>query len=165
MCAQRDPAIQCAEAVGAVERDLAPFGVEAVDPVEAAEGIGDADGEDVGAAGVGGVGAVALEGKLLHDGVADEPLVEVDLGAEVGAADVEEDSLAAHGGGDVDAAVPPGDAEVGAVLRDVIVGGGLRWISRSITVFLRRVGTAAVLAPEVLFDGGWEGDLKASSLR
>src|SRR6185437_10633267 len=94
----RDPAIQRAEAVRAVERYLAPLGIEAVDPVEAAERIGDADGEMVdrrlavlGKAG--GVGALALEGKLLHDGVADELPVEVDLGAEVGAADVEEDAF------------------------------------------------------------------------
>src|SRR5580698_5553912 len=107
MCADRDSSIERAEAVGAVERDRAPFGVEAVDPVEAAEGVGDADGEDVEAAGVGGVGAVALEGKLLHDGVADEFLVEVDLGAEMRAADVKKDALAAHCRGDVDAAMPP----------------------------------------------------------
>src|SRR6185437_15402194 len=87
MCTDRYAAIQRAEAVRAVERYLAPLGIEAVDPVEAAERIGDADGEMVdrrlavlGKAG--GVGAVALEGKLLHDGVADELPVEVDLGAE-----------------------------------------------------------------------------------
>ena len=84
------------------------------------------------AAGVGGVGEVALEGELFHDGVADELPVEVDLGAEAGSADVEEDAFAAHVGGDVDGAVPPGDAEVGAVLGDGVVGG--------VAVLLGRVG-------------------------
>ncbi len=157
--------------MGTVERDLAPLGVEAVDPVEAAEGVGDADGEDVEVSGVDGAGAVALEGKLFHDGVADELLVEVDLGAEVGAADVEEDALAAELGGDVDGAMEPGDAEVGAVLRDVVVGGRLGRVGRGVTVFLGCVGArlavfaCAVLAPEVLLDGGGECDLEAGGWR
>ena len=106
MRAERHAAVEAGEAVGAVEFDGSPLGVEAVDPVVAAEGVGEADGEEVEAAGVGGVGEVALEGKLLHDGVADEFLVEEDLGAEAGSADVEEDALALPVGGDVDRRCP-----------------------------------------------------------
>jgi hypothetical protein len=47
-------------------------------------------------------------------GVADEFFVEVDLGSEVGSADVEEDALALHRRRDVDRSIPPGHAEVGA---------------------------------------------------
>ena len=140
----------------------APLGVEAVDPVEAAEGVGDADGEEVEAARICGVGEVALEGELFHDGVADELLVEEDLGAEAGAADVQEDALAAVGGGDIDGAVPPGDAVKGAVLRDgVVCGGEGRVGGGGEVVLLRsvRAGTVAIRpggAPEVLLDGGGE---------
>ncbi len=100
--------------MGAVEFQGSPLGVEAVYPVVAAEGVGDADGDEVEAAGVCCVGEVALEGELFHDGVADEFLVEVDLGAQVGSADVEEDALALHRCRDVDRSIPPGDSEVGA---------------------------------------------------
>jgi hypothetical protein len=101
--------------VGAVEFDGSPLGVEAVDPVVAAEGVGEADGDEVEAAGVCRVGEVTLEGELFHDGVADEFSVEEDLGAEAGSADVEEDAFALPFGGNVDKATPPGDAEVGSV--------------------------------------------------
>src|SRR5437899_2422138 len=65
-------AVEAGEAVGAVEFDGSPLGVEAVDPVVAAEGVGEADGDEVEAPGVCGVGKVALKGKLFHDGIADE---------------------------------------------------------------------------------------------
>src|SRR6266480_7423836 len=57
-------AVEAGEAVGAVEFDGSPLGVEAVDPVVTAEGVGEADAEEVEAPGVCGVGEVALEGKL-----------------------------------------------------------------------------------------------------
>ena len=133
--------------MGAVEFDGSPLGVEAVDPVLAAEGDGDgADGDEVEAAGVCCVGEVALEGELFHDGVADEFFVEEDLGAEAGAADVEEDAFALPFGGDVDLPAPPGDAEVCAVLRDGVVGG--------VAVLVGCVGAPAEFAPVVLLDGG-----------
>ena len=72
---------------------------------------------------------------------------------------MEEDALAAEIGGDVDAAMEPGDAEVGAVLRDVVVGGCAGG-SVGVAVLLGRVGAAAVLAPEVLLDGGGQRDLE-----
>src|SRR5665213_1822076 len=109
--ADRHSAIESAESVRAIERDVAPLCVEAVDPVEASEGVGEADGEDVEASGIGGVGEVALEGQLLHDGVADELAVEVDLGAKARSTDVEEDALALHFRRDGDFAMPPRDAE------------------------------------------------------
>src|SRR5207302_150981 len=93
MRADGHAAVEAGEAVGAVEFDGSPLGVEAVDPVVAAEGVGEADGDEVEAAGVCGVGEVALEGELFHDGVADEFFVEEDLCAEAGAADVEEDAF------------------------------------------------------------------------
>ena len=144
----RHPAVEAAEAVGAVELDRTPLGVEAVDPVVAAEGVGDADGEQILSAGVGGGGEVGLEGQLLHDGVADQLPVEVDLGAQMRSANVQEDALARHGRGDFDLARPPRDAEVGPVLRDGIVGG--------VAILIRRVGAwlailpRSVLAPEML---------------
>ncbi len=150
MRADGHAAVEAGEAVGAVESDGAPLGVEAVDPVVAAEGVGDADGEVIFAAGVRGLGEVALEGELFHDGVADEFAVEVDLGAEVGSADVEEDAFALHGCGDVDGAVPPGDTEVCAVLWDGVVGG--------VAIFFGCVGAGAVGAPEVLLDRRGEED-------
>ncbi len=152
-------AVEAGEAVGAVEFDGSPLGVEAVDPVVAAEGVGEADGDEVEAAGVGCVGEVALEGELFHDGVADEFFVEEDLGAEAGSADVEEDALALPVGGDVDLLAPPGDAEVGAVLRDGVVGGVaiLVWCVRT----RRLVFSCTEFAPVVLLDGGGEGDVDA----
>ena len=159
MSCDRHAAVEAGEAVGAVEFDGSPLGVEAVDPVVAAEGVGEADGEDVEAAGVCGVGEVALEGKLLHDGVADEFSVEEDFGAEAGSADVEEDALAFPFGGDVELATPPRDAEVGSVLRDGVVGGvavlfgGVR--ARSLVI------ASSEFAPVVLLDGGGEGDVDA----
>ncbi len=153
MRADRHAAVEAGEAVGAVEFDGSPLGVEAVDPVVAAEGVGEADGDEVEATGVCGVGEVALEGELLHDGVADEFFVEEDLGAEAGSADVEEDALALPVGGDVDLLAPPGDAEVGAVLGDGVVGG--------VAVLFGGVGALAEFAPVVLLDGGGEGDVDA----
>src|SRR3954469_21594756 len=100
--------VKAGEAVGAVEFDGSPLGIEAVDPVVAAERVGEADGEEVEAAGVCGMGEVALEGKLLHDGVADEFFVQEDLSAKTGAANVEEDASALPFGGDVDLLAPPG---------------------------------------------------------
>ncbi len=122
----------------------------------AAEGVGEANAEEVEAAGVCGVGEVALEGELLHDGVADEFFVEEDLGAEAGSADVEEDAFALPVGGDVDLLAPPGDAEVGSVLRDGVVVG--------VAVLFGGVGAAAESAPVVLLDGGGEGDVDAGEV-
>ncbi len=139
-------AVEAAEAVGAVETYGPPLGVQAVDPVVAAEGVGDADGDEVEAAGIGCVGEVALEGKLFHDGVADELVVDEDLGSEAGSADVEEDALALPVFRNFDLAVPPGDAEVGSVLGDGVVG--------AVAVLLGGVGALAELAPEVLLDCG-----------
>ena len=62
-------------------------------------------------------------------------------------------------------AVEPGDAEVGAVLRDVVVGGWLGRIGRGVAILLGRVRAAAVLAPEVLLDGGGKRDLEAGVVR
>ena len=56
MCAEGHAAVEAGEAVGAVEFDGPPLGVEAVDPVVTAEGVGEADAEEVEAAGVCGVG-------------------------------------------------------------------------------------------------------------
>ena len=50
-------------------------------------------------------------------------------------------------------AAPPGDAEVGAVLRDGVVGG--------VAVLFGGVGALAEFAPVVLLDGGGEGDVDA----
>src|SRR6266550_3672846 len=72
VCADRHSAVEAGEAVGAVEFDGSPLGVEAVDPVVAAEGVGEADSHEVEAARVGSVSEVALKGKFFHDGVADE---------------------------------------------------------------------------------------------
>ncbi len=112
--------------------------------------------DEVEATGVGRVGEVALEGQLLHDGVADEFSVEEDLGAEAGSADVEEDALALPFGGDVDLFAPPRDAEVGAVLRDGVVGG--------VAVLFGGVGAGAEFSPVVLLDGGGEGDVDAGEV-
>ncbi len=156
MRANRHATVEAGEAVGAVEFDDSPLGVEAVDPVVAAEGVGEPDGDEVEAAGVCGVGEVALEGELLHDGVADEFLVEEDLGAEACAADMEEDALVFPFGGDLDLLAPPGDAEVDAVLGDGIVGG--------VAVLFGGVGAAAEFAPVVLLDCGGEGDVDAGEV-
>ncbi len=142
--------------MGAVEFDGSPLGVEAVDPVVAAEGVGEADAEEVEASGVCGVGEVALEGELFHDGVADEFSIEEDLGTEAGSADVEEDAFAFPVGGDVDLLAPPGDAEVGAVLGDGVVGG--------VAVLFGGVGAGAEFGPVVLLDGGGEGDVDAGEV-
>lgn len=135
-----------------VEFDGSPLGVEAVDPVVATEWVGDADGQGVEATGLCCVSKVTLERQLFHDGVADQFLIEVDLGAQASSADVEEDAFAAHAGGDFDGTVPPGDAEPGAVLREGVFGG--------VTVLVGRIGALAKFAPQVLLDGAREGDAK-----
>src|SRR5262249_46916337 len=142
------------EAMGAIERDVSPLGIETVYPVEAAEGVGDANGEMVFAAGLGCGSQVGFKGKLFHDGVAAELAIEIDLGPQVCTADVQEDSLAVHGGRNLDVPVPPRDAEVGTILRDVVVRRRAFGVF-GVAIFFRRVGPTSVLAPEVLFHTGW----------
>src|SRR5437868_2300424 len=78
---------------------------------------------------------------------------------EAGSADVEEDAFALPFGGNVDLLAPPGDAEVGAILWDGVVGG--------VTILFGGVGarslviTSSEFAPVVLLDGGGQGDIDA----
>ena len=66
---------------------------------------------------------------------------------------MEEDAFALPFGGDVEGAAPPGDAEVGSVLGDGVVGG--------VAVLFGSVGAGSEFAPVVLLDGGGEGDVDA----
>ncbi len=86
-------------------------------------------------------GDVALEGQLFHDAVANELLVEIDLGALARAANVQEDALALKRRGNFNGAPPPGDAVVGAVSYFVV--GGFEAI-------LIVIGAHALQAPEIL---------------
>ena len=156
MRAYRHAAVEAGEAVGAVEFDGSPLGVEAVDPVVAAEGLVRRIAMRLKPPGSCGVGEVALERELLHDGVADEFLVEEDLGAEAGSADVEEMRLPFQSVGTWIAC--PTRRRRGRRRS----GGWGRW-RRSGT--LRGAGVLAEPAPVVLLDGGGEGDVDAGEWR
>src|SRR5215472_605263 len=117
MGTERQAAIKASEAVRPRDLDGAPGERVPVDPVVTPAGVGNADRELVAAARYGCVHQIALERKFSEDRIADEHVVEIDLGSQTRAANGEKYSPAAKFVGNVEVAPPPGDPAIGTVLR------------------------------------------------
>ena len=105
--AQNQAAVEAAKAMTLLKLNSAPVHAIAVDPVESATRIGDANRELIRLSRLGSLGQVAFKWEFLHDGVTHQLAIQIDFRALPRATDVQENKLFRKRCRDLNISPPP----------------------------------------------------------